>query len=36
MDGYMQGVASLLSNYWNKYPFFTWDMTLTNSTEDGA
>ena len=36
MDGYTQGVAVLLSNYRQKYTFFTCDMTLTNSTEADA
>jgi hypothetical protein len=31
MDGHMKGIEAILLNYWHKYPFFTWDMTLTNS-----
>jgi hypothetical protein len=36
MDEHMQGIATTFSNYWQKNPFFTWDMTLTNSTEADA
>jgi hypothetical protein len=29
----MQGIAAIFSNYRQKYPIFTLDITLTNSTE---